>query len=1191
MATFHAENYLTTYWHRPSAVVAAELVDLISSPDNGDRQSKSKLLQIEQTLATANELFLARRYQAAIESYKQAQGLIYQQINPAFPARIGGRRDLVYDLHPEFFEPLMHVALEFIEALDPHPPVEVNYSSPFVRVPPELGKAIEQYGNMGVTSADGLPTAVRIQSQVAAQYADRGEWTRAQAHYEQALRQLNGQDSEAAVAASAALNLNLGGILVQMDQVDRADALFEKADNGFRRTKDIVGMAQVRVNRAALMARQGDHDAANALLQEAQNFLDEAEGAPRRPNTTTPAVTPVRIPNLLSNLSIVNLTRPDLAANIVRLNTLALTTRAGSTKPGTLSPVTTERGLAITSRLPGKGLGWDYQPAESRVEAREKAIVKALQTDIGGKTMRFEWKAGDQLPVAEIADSIYAKRVDFIEATQLTWVADLFPDKALQLPHLYLYVIPVALGDCYNVLGEFQTAQSYYLHAADYQFINTALEVPALWTKLAQNVLEWGDRHYRNDEFPEALEVYRTVLEPPGGGSLVFAGSPLYSHTKLKLTGDKIITMLTNDLTNANELVSPALASIVLEIRARLIQLNAGLDFLGMPATIVPIWSFEFLQNVARYFAQQAIQAEHEFISWWDRAENEALTEQQLEQAVTQAGAERELARQQREAAQAEAVAYEEGRDLANLRRQNTQQNRNDYAAMSWERIWLSSANAWYSSQNPWELEHAIPGDGRHIHEVIADNTERLQSITRDYELAAMDRQRAEMQQAEVVAQAQLNAASARIEAAQQMEVVAQLRAQAAQQNLNAFSNQFFTPGVWYQMGAFMRSISASYRHKAIRVARLMQRAYNFENDLNRHFIKTDYSTNTVKGLLAGDALLLDIDSFTYDLITTVQRKDVPIKHTVSLAERYPFLFETGFRNTGRIEFELRLDDLDKVYPGTYARRLETVELEVEGVLPAGGVHGTLTNAGISRYRTEDINNLKVRIQPKETIVLSEYRVRNDALIFPADPRQLKLFEGAGVESTWVVELPRFSNDLDYRAISDIRLTFYCKAKYDRNLEAAVRAQLAALPGSQQAGRLIPLRWTFPDAFFHFQDTGRLVFSLTPLDFPYNIVDPQIRQVGIVMVTDPGVNPTGWQVRLQVPAAPDTLIAPATAEGTVIADNGHPWEPLQTGKVIGDYIVELRADENPGLVVNGRIQLGTIQNVVLILEYDYTPRA
>ena len=121
------------------------------------------------------------------------------------------------------------------------------------------------------------------------------------------------------------------------------------------------------------MARQGAHDEADQLLKEAQNLLDQAEGAPRRPDRRTPSVAPIRPLELLPNLGVVNRTRSELAANIVRLNNLALTTRAESIKPGTLNPVTNERGLAITSRLPGKGQGWDNQSVESRVEAREKS--------------------------------------------------------------------------------------------------------------------------------------------------------------------------------------------------------------------------------------------------------------------------------------------------------------------------------------------------------------------------------------------------------------------------------------------------------------------------------------------------------------------------------------------------------------------------------------------------------------------------------------------------------------------------------------------------------------------------------------------------------------------------------------------------------------------------------------------------
>ena len=325
-------------------------------------------------------------------------------------------------------------------------------------------------------------------------------------------------------------------------------------------------------------------------------------------------------------------------------------------------------------------------------------------------------------------------------------------------------------------------------------------------------------------------------MEPVGTTSVVDAAAPLYSHAALAQVGATIKHMLETYEAQGVGAVNPLLASIVLEIRARLIQLAAGLDFLGMPTDIVPIWSFEFLQSVARYFAQQAVHAEREFIGFTDRGENEEFSRQQLEQQVALAGAEKELAKQQRMAAEAEQKAYDEAETLAETRALNAQANRNDYAAMSTERIALETSNAWYSAQNPWELDNTIEGEGpdagRHVHEVIAENTKKRGRIVREYELAAMDRQTAEMQQAEVVAAAQAAAADARVSAAKQMEDVAKLREDAAKDNLEAFDTQFFTPDVWFQMAQFMRNISASYMYKAVRTARLMQRAYNFENDL-----------------------------------------------------------------------------------------------------------------------------------------------------------------------------------------------------------------------------------------------------------------------------------------------------------------------------------------------------------------------
>jgi len=79
-------------------------------------------------------------------------------------------------------------------------------------------------------------------------------------------------------------------------------------------------------------------------------------------------------------------------------------------------------------------------------------------------------------------------------------------------------------------------------------------------------------------------------------------------------------------------------------------------------------------------------------------------------------------------------------------------------------------------------------------------------------------------------------------------------------------------------------------------------------------------------------------------------------------------------------------------------------------------------------------------------------------------------------------------------------------------------------------------------------------------------------------------------VRLGTPGHPATVVAQPSADGDITADAGHPWQPLVTGTATGDYVIELRQDENPGLVSAGRLDLSSIQNIVVVFEYSYTPR-
>src|SRR5439155_168653 len=203
-------------------------------------------------------------------------------------------------------------------------------------------------------------------------------------------------------------------------------------------------------------------------------------------------------------------------------------------------------------------------------------------------------------------------------------------------------------------------------------------------------------------------------------------------------------------------------------------------------------------------------------------------------------------------------------------------------------------------------------------------------------------------------------------------------------------------------------------------------------------------------------------------------------------------------------------------YPGTYAGRIEAIEVEVDGIVPVSGISGTLTNSGISSYRvpssswpTPSSSGLKYRVQSKETLVLSDYQVRQDALLISSDQRMLRIFQGAGVCSSWRLELPKAINDIDYGALTDVRLTFYYKARFDPTLHDRVLAQLTSYPGVNVRQRGIPLRWLYPDAFFHFQDTGELRITLQASDFRRNETNPTLKNIGLLIGTNGSVSAQG----------------------------------------------------------------------------------
>jgi hypothetical protein len=840
--------------------------------------------------------------------------------------------------------------------------------------------------------------------------------------------------------------------------------------------------------------------------------------------------------------------------------------------------------------------------ASKRALPPEITTERSFGTLADGKVQSFTWEAGDGPPLAQVRKDYYEARVTSSSLSRVAKIAVVPSDVALDLPHAYYYVIPLGLAECYHALGDFKTAERDYLQAAGYQFLNAKIEAPYLWLRLATLYLDWGNSFFRNDDAPSALPIYSRVITP----AATVPGSALYTTASLAPGANVARTVIAN-LNNVTSLtVNPLIAAVIVEVRQQILKIQGGLDYWGFWTNTVPIWTFDYLQNAAINFTQLAINAERDVVNFWDRADQATLTRQQISQGVSQADAEVQAAQLQANAARAEADAYNAALNLAQQRAVDAQRNAADYAATSAGAIVFQAKSAQVaggSDGNSGEInalaDKLLAGQGvEDIEQGTLTAAEQLAGarLSRQYEVAALNRQATEMALAANQAQAERAAAGARVAAADAAVSVARLRAQGARQLLNTFDSQFFTPDVWYAMGQTMWRLYRRYLDMALRTAKLMQQAYNFETDQSLRLIKTDYSTDEIKGLLGADALMADIQTFTYNLITSQQSKPQPIRQTISLAERYPFAFETQLRTTGKMNFETRIDDFDFYYPGTYAGRVERVEVEVDGIVPVRGISGTLTNSGISAYRTPAstwtdpaTSGLKYRVQSRESLVISDYAERQDALLLPGDQRMMRVFEGAGVASTWTLELPKSVNDINYDALTDVRLTFYYKARFDPNLSERVLAQLASRPGINERERGIPLRWIYPDAFFRFQDTGALNFTLRASDFRSNESKPVLSSIGVLIATDGSIPAGGLSVALSTPTHAG-IPATTDATGAFVSAAGNAWAPLAAGTVLGNYSISLSAADNPPLVVDGALRLRPIVNVVLVLGYSFTPR-
>ena len=90
----HPENYVSVV---TASARQVELVQLASAAAASQQTSRpaARIAEIQSRLAQANADFLQRRYRAAVDGYKLAQGIIYSLLNSRFQPSQALRPELV----------------------------------------------------------------------------------------------------------------------------------------------------------------------------------------------------------------------------------------------------------------------------------------------------------------------------------------------------------------------------------------------------------------------------------------------------------------------------------------------------------------------------------------------------------------------------------------------------------------------------------------------------------------------------------------------------------------------------------------------------------------------------------------------------------------------------------------------------------------------------------------------------------------------------------------------------------------------------------------------------------------------------------------------------------------------------------------------------------------------------------------
>jgi hypothetical protein len=121
--------------------------------------------------------------------------------------------------------------------------------------------------------------------------------------------------------------------------------------------------------------------------------------------------------------------------------------------------------------------------------------------------------------------------------------------------------------------------------------------------------------------------------------------------------------------------------------------------------------------------------------------------------------------------------------------------------------------------------------------------------------------------------------------------------------------------------------------------------------------------------------------------------------------------------------------------------------------------------------------------------------------------------------------------------------------------------------------------------------TGTLTLALSASDFPFNQTAPIVTAVSLLVAMKPGTSAQNITISLTTPGKPAASDV-TNAAGTISSQTtGGLWAGSVGGSALGDWTLTLTAAANPALAPGGKLDLSSLINLVLVLDYSFTPRS